>query len=80
MGFAIGKRVQGSGFRVQGCGGGFAANIYGAMPEGSWVAVFPYRHLERSREIFLADREMVYMRKSAAPPQQGVISLSLHAC
>ena len=27
-------RVQGSGFRVQGCGGGFAANIYGAMPEG----------------------------------------------
>ena len=26
--------VQGLGFRVQGCGGGFAANIYGAMPEG----------------------------------------------
>jgi hypothetical protein len=26
--------VQGSGFRVQGCGGGFAANIYEAMPEG----------------------------------------------
>ena len=25
--------VQGSGFRVQGCGGGFAANIYEAMPE-----------------------------------------------
>ena len=24
--------VWGSGFRVQGCGGGFAANIYGAMP------------------------------------------------
>ena len=24
---------EGSGFRVQGCGGGFAANIYGAMPE-----------------------------------------------
>ena len=22
------------GFRVQGCGGGFAANIYEAMPEG----------------------------------------------
>ena len=29
-----GFRVRGSGFRVQGCGGGFAANIYGAMPEG----------------------------------------------
>ena len=72
--------MQGSGFRVQGRGGGFAANIYGAMPEGSWVAVFPYRHLERSREIFLADREeMVYVRKSVAPPQQGVISLSPHA-
>ncbi len=27
-------RVQGSGFRVQGCGSGFAANIYEAMPEG----------------------------------------------
>ena len=29
-------KVQGSGFKVkvQGCGGGFAANIYGAMPEG----------------------------------------------
>ena len=62
-----GFRVQGSGFRVQGRGGGFAANIYGAMPEGSWVAVFPYRHLERSRVIFLADGEMVYVRKSVAP-------------
>ena len=33
--------VQGSGFKVQGCGGGFAANIYGAMPEGLRVAGFP---------------------------------------
>ena len=33
--------VKGSGFRVQGCGGGFAANIYGAMPEGLRVAGFP---------------------------------------
>ena len=72
--------MRGSGFRVQGRGGGFAANIYGAMPEGSWVAVFPYRHLERSREIFFADREIVYMRKSAAPPQQDVIFPSPHAC
>ena len=59
--------MRGSGFKMQGRGGGFAANIYGAMPEGSWVAVFPYRHLERSREIFLADGEMVYVRKSVAP-------------
>ena len=26
---------------VQGCGGGFAANIYGAMPEGLLIAGFP---------------------------------------
>jgi hypothetical protein len=32
---------RGSGFRVQGCGGGFAANIYGAMPEGLLIAGFP---------------------------------------
>ena len=39
-----GNRVKGGraeGFRVQGCGGGFAANIYGAMPEGLRVAGFP---------------------------------------
>ena len=34
-------KVQGSRFRVQGCGGGFAANIYGAMPEGLLIAGFP---------------------------------------
>ena len=28
-------KVQGSGFGVQGCGGGFAASIYEAMPENS---------------------------------------------
>ncbi len=33
--------MQGSRCRVQGCGGGFAANIYGAMPEGLRVAGFP---------------------------------------
>ena len=35
------KGVQGAGFGVQGCGGGFAANIYGAMPEGLLIAGFP---------------------------------------
>ena len=35
----MGCRVQGSG--IQGCGGGIAANIYGAMPEGLRVAGFP---------------------------------------
>ena len=28
-------KVLGSGFGVRGCGGGFAASIYGAMPEDS---------------------------------------------
>ena len=38
-----GKRFRVSGFRVQGCGGSFAAiNIYGAMPEGKWIAGFPF--------------------------------------
>ena len=47
--FQKGKRVQGSGFRVQGCGGSFAAiymgrcpKVYGAMPEGKWIAGFPF--------------------------------------
>ena len=34
-------RVQGSRFKVQDCGGGFAANIYGAMPEGLLIAGIP---------------------------------------
>jgi len=33
--------MRGSGFRVQGCGDGFAASIYEAMPEGLRVAGFP---------------------------------------
>jgi len=56
--FQKGKRVQGSGFRVQGSGfrvqgSGFRVqgsglwwqlrcNIYGAMPEGKWIAGFPF--------------------------------------
>ena len=33
--------MQDAGFRVHGRGGGFAANIFGAMPEGLRVAGFP---------------------------------------
>ena len=56
--FSKGKRVQGSGFRVQGSGfrvqgSGFRVQgsglwwqlrciIYGAMPEGKWIAGFPF--------------------------------------
>ena len=32
---------RGAGLWVQGSGGGFAANIYGAMPEGLLIAGFP---------------------------------------
>ncbi len=35
------NRKKGSRCRVQGCGGGIAANKYGAMPEGLRVAGFP---------------------------------------
>ena len=41
MKWVVGFGVQGSGFRVVGCGGAFAANIYEAMPEGLRVAGFP---------------------------------------
>ena len=42
--FQKGKRVQGSGFRVQGSGlwWQLRCNIYGAMPEGKWIAGFPF--------------------------------------
>ena len=74
--------MQGSGFTVHGSRSWWRLRrkYIWAMPEGSWVAVFPYRHLERSREIFLADREMVYVRESVAQLQQDVISLSPHTC
>ena len=39
--WSVFKREEGSGFRVQGCGGSFAA-IYGAMPEGKWIAGFSF--------------------------------------
>ena len=40
-----GFRVQGSGFRVQGSGLWWQLRciIYGAMPEGKWIAGFPFR-------------------------------------
>ena len=43
--FQKGKRVQGSGFRVQGSGfrvvvAASLQYIYGAMPEGKWIAGF----------------------------------------
>ena len=39
-----GFRGQGSGFRVQGSGlwWQLRCNIYGAMPEGKWIAGFPF--------------------------------------
>ena len=49
--FQKGKRFRGSGFSVQGSGFrvmGYGlwwqlrCNIYGAMPEGKWIAGFPF--------------------------------------
>ena len=41
---AFSKREEGSGFRVVGCGlwWQLRCNIYGAMPEGKWIAGFPF--------------------------------------
>ena len=44
MKWVVGFGVQGSGFRVVGCGGAFAANIYEAMPEGC-IQVTSHRSL-----------------------------------
>ena len=49
--------------RMRNEGGGFAANIYGAMPEGLLMAGFPFRisyhrSLDRERKRFLASFEM----------------------
>ena len=46
-------RVQGSGFGVQGYGGGFAASIYDAMPKSLRIAVLSYRHPERPETTYL---------------------------
>ena len=52
-GFKVnGFKVQGSGFRVRGCGGGFAA-IYDAMPDSLRLAVLSYRHPERAETTYL---------------------------
>ena len=45
--FLKGKRVRGSGFRVQGSGfrvvvAASLQYIYEAMPEGKWIAGFPF--------------------------------------
>ena len=49
--FLKGKRVRGSGFGVRGSGFGvqgsglwwqLRCHIYGAMPEGKWIAGFPF--------------------------------------
>ena len=46
-------RVQGSGFGVRGCGGGFAASTYEAMPESLRIAVLSYRHPERAETTYV---------------------------
>ena len=45
-------------------GGGFAASIYGAMPESIGIAILSYRHPDRSGGIFFVCRPSVDDRKS----------------
>ena len=40
--FQKGKRFQGSGFQGSGLWWQLRCNIYGAMPEGKWIAGFPF--------------------------------------
>ena len=42
--WSVFKREEVSGFRVQGSGlwWQLSGNIYGAMPEGKWIAGFPF--------------------------------------
>ena len=42
-----------SNFGVRGCGGGFAASIYEAMPESLRIAVLSYRHPERAETTYV---------------------------
>ena len=68
---AFSKREEGSGLWVVGCGlwWQLRCNIYGAMPEGKWIAGFPFgisKHWPPGREWqrFLASLEMT-IRSSA---------------
>ena len=42
-----------AGFGVRGCGDGFAASIYEAMPESLRIAVLSYRHPERAETTYV---------------------------
>ena len=81
--------MQDAGFRVQGRGGGFAAKkgsqprlaALGSPFQGKGLAwTLPPSYGKRCPEGAEVGWGKVYMRKSVAPPQQDVISLSPHTC
>ena len=70
-------RVRGSGFRVQGSGGGFAAIIYGAMPDQESFSPLPLEGADERSEAGLASPRVkislhaANLRPFGAPPSKG---------
>ena len=69
--------VQGSGFGVQGCGGGFAAIICGAMPDQESFSPLPLEGADERSEAGLASPRVkislhaANLRPFGAPPSKG---------
>ena len=70
-------RVQGSGFKVQGSRGGFAAIIYGAMPDQESFSPLPLEGADERSEAGLASPRVkiplhaANLRPFGAPPSKG---------
>jgi len=70
-------KVQGLGFRVQGSGGGFAAIIYGAMPDQESFSPLPLEGADERSEAGLASPcvkipiHAANLRPFGAPPSKG---------
>ena len=61
--------VQGSGFGVQGCGGGFAAIICGAMPDQESFSPLPLEGADERSEAGLASpRVKIPLREPTSAP------------
>ena len=70
-------RVQGSRFKVQGSRGGFAAIIYGAMPDQESFSPLPLEGADERSEAGLASPRVkislhaANLRPFGAPPSKG---------
>ena len=59
------------GFRVQGCGGGFAAIICGAMPDQESFSPLPLEGADERSEAGLASPRVKNRIESQPPPLRG---------